>query len=289
MTRIAGVHGIGNYHYLADAGSLAAAVEKISADWTRALTSGLASVHSDYGSQVDLRVTYYAHLLHRGTTQGDIDPAYLDGDAQDLLIAWVEKLVLASAPQIAQGPRTARARAAADWLTRHLGEPVRRAVISFCREVSTYLGDPARRQAARDAVARTIADHKPRILIAHSLGSIVAYESLWQRPWPKIDLLLTLGSPLALPDTFFDRLEPRPVKGRGSRPPGTAGWINLADIGDIIAVPHTGLADNFDGLDYDNPAIIIGEGAFHDIQHYLACRSTAEILMPYLAEPGDHR
>ena len=288
MIRIAGVHGIGNYHYVADAGSLAAAAGEISADWTRALTGGLTSTYPAYQGHTDLRVAYYAHLLHRGTAQGDIDPAYLDADAQDLLVAWVEQLVSAPVPQIAQGPRTARARAAADWLTRHFGERTRRGVISFCREVSTYLGKESRRQAARDAVAATIADHEPRILIAHSLGSVVAYESLWQPPWPKIDLFLTLGSPLAIPSVIFDRLEPKPVNGRGARPPGAAAWANLADIGDIVAVPSTGLAQYFDGLDHDDPAIVIGEGAFHGIQHYLACRSTAEILMPYLAEPEDH-
>ena len=154
MTRIAGVHGIGNYHYVADAGSPAAAAGEISADWTHALTGGLASTYPAYQGHPDLRVAYYAHLLHRGTAQGDIDPAYLDADAQDLLVAWVEQLVSAPVPQIAQGPRTARARAAADWLTRHFGERTRRGVISFCREVSTYLGKESRRQAARDTARR---------------------------------------------------------------------------------------------------------------------------------------
>ena len=88
MTRIAGVHGIGNYHYLADARSPGAAAEEISADWTRALTDGLTSTYPAYQGHPDLRVAYYAHLLHRGTAQGDIDPASLDDDAQDLLVAW---------------------------------------------------------------------------------------------------------------------------------------------------------------------------------------------------------
>jgi hypothetical protein len=288
MTRIVGVHGICNYRYLDDAGSVSDAGADISADWARALEGGLADTGLGSQARVDLRVAYYAHVLHRGTAQGDIDPAYLENDAQDLLVAWVEQLVPTPVRQIAQGPRTARARAAADWLTRHLGVPTCRAALIFCREVSTYLRDQARRQAARDIVAETITDYQPRILIAHSLGSVIAYETLWQRPWAKIDLLLTLGSPLAIPGVIFDRLAPRPVNGRGARPPGIAAWANLADIGDIVALPRTGLANHFDGLDYDNPAIIIDERAFHDIRHYLACRNTSEILIPYLAQPdGD--
>jgi hypothetical protein len=291
VTGITGVHGIGNHHYLAAAnGSVTAASEEISADWTRALESGLANADPPSQVQVDLKVAYYAHLLHRGTAQGDIDPVYLDDEAQDLLIAWVEQLIPAPMPQISQGPRTARARAAADWLTRHLGEPACRVGLMFCREVSTYLHDPARRQAVRDAVAKTIADHQPEIVIAHSLGSVVAYETLWQHPRPKVDLLLTLGSPLAIPGVIFDCLDPRPTNGRGARPPGAAAWANLADIGDIVAVPRTGLAPYFDGLVRDDPAIIIGKRVFHGIQHYLACSDTAQVLVPYLTQQdGDPR
>ncbi len=288
MIRIAGVHGIGNYHYLAAARSVASASTEISTDWTRNLERGLASIHPAPQAQLDFRVAYYAHLLHRGTVQGNFDPAYLDDDAQELLIAWVEQLVPANMLQLAQGPRTARARAAADWLTQHLGEAMRRAAFMFCREVSAYLNNPARRQAARDTVTETIADHRPSIVIAHSLGSVVAYETLWQRPWHKIDLLLTLGSPLAIPRAIFDRLDPSPVDGRGARPPGAAAWANLADVGDVVAIPRAGLASHFEGLDYDNPAIIIGARAFHGVQHYLACHDTAKVLTPYLTRPAGH-
>jgi hypothetical protein len=286
MTRIVGVHGIGNHHYLTRVGSVAAAAKAISMDWAGALDSGLASADPLSRPQSELRVAYYAHLLHRGTAQGNTDPAYLDGDTQELLIAWVEQLVPARVPRIAQGPRTARARAAADWLATHFGDRARRAALIFCREVSTYLNDATRRQAVRDTVAETMANHRPRIVIAHSLGSVIAYESLWQHPWARVDLLLTLGSPLAIPGVIFNRLDPKPVNGHGARPPGAAAWANLADVGDIVAIPRTGLAPHFEGLNHDDPAIVIGERAFHGIQHYLACHDTAGILTPYLTKPG---
>jgi hypothetical protein len=283
MTRIAGVHGIGNYHYLAQTDSPAAAAAEISSDWARALDASLvASVGQVRPPRPELQVAYYAHLLHRGAPQGDIDPAYLDDDAQELLIIWVSQLIPAHVTSISQGTRTARARAAADWLTRHLGDPVRRAALIFCREVSTYMSNPARRQAVRAAVADTITRHRPKIVIAHSLGSVVTYETLWQNPQLKIDMLLTLGSPLAMPGIIFERLDPKPRNGRGARPPGAAAWANLSDVGDIVAVPRTGLAPYFDGISYDDPAIIVGERAFHGIQHYLASHDTAEIIVPYL-------
>jgi hypothetical protein len=55
---------------------------------------------------------------------------------------------------------------------------VRSLVTTFCREVHLYLSDPARRAAVRATVADTIATHQPALVIAHSLGSVVAYETL---------------------------------------------------------------------------------------------------------------
>jgi hypothetical protein len=220
-------------------------------------------------------VAYYAHLLHRGTAQGGDDPAYLDDEAQDLLVAWVDQLAPAGVPQ---GPRTARARAAGDWLSRHLGDRVLGYALTFVREVNTYLRDDGRRQRVRDAVAEAIAEQRPRIVIAHSLGSVVAYETLWEHPELSADLLLTLGSPLAMPRVIFDRLDPPPSGDRGQRPPGVAAWVNLADVGDIVAIPRDGLSPHFDGVTRDNPAIVIDDHAFHTIDRYLAARETAEVI-----------
>jgi hypothetical protein len=284
VTVIVGVHGIGNYHYRAHADSVKAATGAISVAWTAALGKGLAGLKGSTSldgcaAPAAARVAYYAHLLHRGTPQGGDDPAYLDEDAQDLLIAWVDQLAPAGVPQ---GPRTARARAAGDWLSRHLGDRVLGYALTLVREVNIYLRDDGRRQRVRDAVAEVIAQHRPRIVIAHSLGSVVAYETLWQHPELSADLLVTLGSPLAMPRVIFDRLDPKPSCGRGQRPAGAAAWTNLADVGDIVAIPRDGLSPYFDGVTHDNPTIVIGEYAFHKIDHYLASRETAEVVAPLL-------
>lgn len=270
---VVGVHGIGNYHYVPEAGgSVESATEVVSGTWSGAL-----------GHEV--RVAYYAHLLHRGTTHGADGIDFLDEDAQDILVGWIDQVAPAGVPQ---GPRAARARAAGDWLIRHMGRQALDMALKLVREVSTYLGNETRRQQARDAVARTVADAfdansgKPRIVIAHSLGTVVAYESLWQHAEPRIDLLLTLGSPLAMPTVIFDRLEPKPVNGLGLRPPSVVAWTNLADIGDIVAIPRDGLSPYFIGVTSDDPAITIGKNAFHAITRYLAAPETATTLANYL-------
>jgi hypothetical protein len=80
------------------------------------------------------------------------------------------------------------------------------------------------------------------------VGSAVTYESLWARPELQVDLLITLGSLLALPEIVFPNLHPAPEDGKRHRPPGVRRWINMADPGDFIAVP-AGLAHYFAAID----------------------------------------
>lgn len=277
MTTIVGVHGIGNYHhYAAASNSVDRATDVTSREWTRALGHGLAGS----GIRPPVRVAYYAHLLHRGTQMGRDDVRFLDENEQDLLIDWIDQLAPAGVPQ---GQRTARARSACEWLTRHLGDQALSFALKFVREASAYLQSDTRRRKVRDAVAEAIARDRPRVVIAHSLGTVVTYEALWEHCELSVDLLLTLGSPLAMPKVIFDRLHPSPVSGRGQRPPGVAAWANLADVGDIVAIPRDGLGPYFDGVTHDAPAIVIYKTAFHAVTRYLAAPETAALLTPYLS------
>ena len=85
-----------------------------------------------------------------------------------------------------------------------------------CREVHRYLGDSARRDAVRrtvaDTIAATSAQGGARVVLAHSVGSVVVYEALWARPASR-STLITMGFPLALPDVVFDQLEPVSANG----------------------------------------------------------------------------
>ena len=155
-------------------------------------------------------------------------------------------------------------------------------VTIFCQEVRSYLTDPDRRAAVRDTVADTITAARPRVLFAHSLGSVVAYETLWARPDLQVELLVTVGSPLGMPDVVFDRLQPGPTNGRGQRPPGVRRWINIADPGDIVAVPR-GLAASFTGIDADLTTPI-GVFNFHKVTGYLSCTTTAAALATLLGQ-----
>jgi pimeloyl-ACP methyl ester carboxylesterase len=223
-----------------------------------------------------VRVAYYAHLLHRGTPQTSDDVRLLQPDEQELFVALVD--LLRGQPQAAQGRATVPIRQAAEWLTEHYGTASRRLVTMFVREVASYLFAPDnnRRIQARAAIADAIRQEQPKVLIAHSLGSVVAYEALWSNPDLEVELLITLGSPLGMNQVIFDRLLPEPVNGSGGRPPAVHRWVNIADIGDLVAVPRS-LSGRFTDIEQWDP-ISIAAFDFHRVKNYLSCDTVTALL-----------
>jgi pimeloyl-ACP methyl ester carboxylesterase len=70
----------------------------------------------------------------------------------------------------------------------------------------------------------------PAIVVAHSLGSVVAYETLHELGGP-VPLLVTLGSPLALRAAVSPRIRPQPP----ATPDSVGDWLNFWDRDDIVA------------------------------------------------------
>ena len=149
-------------------------------------------------------------------------------------------------------------------------------------EVARYLAadDAPARAQAREHVATTIAGRQARVVIAHSLGTVVTYEALHAHPELEVDLLVTLGSPLALPGAVFHRLQPRPGGGTGLRPANVRRWVNISDYGDPIAILRP-FKTYFPGVDLDLTESV-GLFDFHRAARYLACASLAATLQPLL-------
>lgn len=114
------------------------------------------------------------------------------------------------------------------------------------------------------------------MVIAHSLGSVVAYETLWKTGLT-VPLLVTIGSPLAFPQVVFPRLIPAPVNGFGGKPPGVGQWSNLADHGDFIAVPVGGVGQSFTGV-HEDLHDSIAFFRYHRLTDYLRSPVLGEIL-----------
>jgi predicted alpha/beta hydrolase family esterase len=81
-----------------------------------------------------------------------------------------------------------------------------------------------------------------RVLVAHSLGTVLSYSALARHDdWP-VHTFVTLGSPLAVP-LVFNALEPAPVDGMGIWPGSVQRWVNVRAVNDKAC--ETCLADHF--------------------------------------------
>jgi hypothetical protein len=96
-------------------------------------------------------------------------------------------------------------------------------------QVTRYLTNADIRAAALKSVSDLIGPDT-KVLIGHSLGSVVAYEAAHRMNQP-LPLLLTLGSPLGLQTIVYQRLRPQPP----AFPPKVERWVNIADQDDFIA------------------------------------------------------
>lgn len=269
-TRILGVHGVGNFQSGLDA---AAAAERIAGWWRCALTGfPLDGVH--------LEVFYYAHHVAPATPQGAGGLDHLDDDATAAIVGWASQF--GAFTETPQGRFTQPARWGVQWIAEHFGLDHRLAagfVGAFFPELLRYFTDTPARAAVVADLADTLQRVRPDILIAHSLGSVVAYETLWEHDRIEVDLLVTLGSPLAMPDLVYHRLAAHP--GPRAKPPGVRRWINIADRGDIIAIPSGGIPRRFRDVTGDIPDTI-HTFDFHRATHYLACPATTAALAAHV-------
>ncbi|WP_219462841.1 hypothetical protein [Nonomuraea rhizosphaerae] len=270
MAGIVGVHGIGKYNYFMAAGDSAeGAADAMRLKWDHYLGVALGK-EGAYFSEV----AYFSHLLHDGRPkEGPQAFAGMHASAQQVLMGWARNRGL--------GERfTGALKLFTGWLLARLDGRSAAFAALFAPEVAAYLTDPGRRERCREAVRDVIRKHRPRVLIAHSLGSVVAYETLWANPDLEIDLLITLGSPLGMRNVVFEHLLPAPVNGRGSRPAGVKRWVNIADKDDIAAIPPD-LALCFTGVDAEE-RVNLDWIDFHTAEKYLGCPALAPHLRPFL-------
>ncbi|MER5730743.1 hypothetical protein ABT084_20830 [Streptomyces sp. NPDC002138] len=209
---------------------------------------------------------HYGDLFGRDQAQGAGDPdggreAAADAVLSELLVAWVDALAEEADPEERRILDHARAEAAPRAQEQGGGQVVRRALnvattllalrpwggaaqwitpkvmVSHLSQVARYLarGEPGadgsgldRRIRAR--VAEAIGDG-PAVVVAHSLGSVVALEALHELA-ASVPLFVTIGSPITMRTAVWPRLVPQPPV----VPEGVGGWLNVWDRDDILAV-----------------------------------------------------
>ncbi|MGW4029309.1 serine peptidase [Streptomyces sp. NPDC004838] len=252
--------------------------------WAGALANGYRAAGLGHVASPRVHAAYYADLLNDAEAQSVVDDVDdLSADEQALLLAWLRAAGLPEDPPEGQAFGTMPVRQALAWFAQRgsaSAERTARVAVALLPEVYGYLASPARRKGARRVVADAVQASGAKVVIAHSLGSIVAYEALHAHALPQVELLVTLGSPLGLPGGVFEMLDPTPRDGRGSRPSRLARWVNIADPGDLVAVPRR-LGDRFDVDAHHEEHIAAVD--FHMLDHYLGCGLVAAAVVPYLS------
>ncbi|MFN8024807.1 MAG: hypothetical protein U0W40_00175 [Acidimicrobiia bacterium] len=109
-----------------------------------------------------------------------------------------------------------------------------------------------------------LVDHETRVIVAHSLGTVLSYMALCNHPNWQVHTFVTMGSPLASP-MMGDMLDPKPVDGVGVWPGNVERWVNVRATGDkAAAVPMAKLfGPRVEDIEIDN-----GHRA-HDPEPYL--------------------
>jgi hypothetical protein len=138
------------------------------------------------------------------------------------------------------------------------------------------------------------------LLIGHSLGSVIAYDALWELsrdgdPSPRVDLFVTLGSPLGT--HFVQRsLSGAHEQGAARYPQNVRRWVNCAARGDTTALwrrlePHfremveLGLVESIeDVVDFDNYFHATTGINEHEAYGYLAQPRVAAVIADWLSE-----
>jgi pimeloyl-ACP methyl ester carboxylesterase len=229
---------------------------EIASRWVPALRDGLAHHGADVAAD-DVAVCFYGDLFR-------LDPETVDED---------------------QWQRTRAG--ASDMLEGLVGdgglEAISQAASSAAFErtvdlVSVLVGDPSVAEVARSRLLALLGP-ETRVLVAHSLGTVLSYNALVAHPEVAVPTLVTLGSPLG--SAVADGLLPEP-EASGHRPwPGVDRWVNVAAVGDR-ATGEGRLAPRF-GDRVEDRRVDNGHRA-HDPEPYLNNPVTGEAVASALSD-----
>ncbi|WP_406128492.1 hypothetical protein [Streptomyces sp. NBC_00989] len=240
MARVVCIHGIGQQH---------TGERELHGSWHPALCDGLIRAEARFTPDAsDVQCVFYGDLFRPpGRTLSFDDPPLdasdvADGFETELLLAWWreaartdETVLPPDARTLARTPHAVQRALNSLSRSRFFAGIALRGLVLDLRQVRAYLCDQALRAAVQQRVADAVTD-RTRIVVGHSLGSVVAYEALCAHPeWP-VRSLLTLGSPLGIRNLVFDRLHKGVDGTSGAWPGAVEQWTNLADEGDVVAL-----------------------------------------------------
>jgi hypothetical protein len=264
MVRVVGIHGIAQQYQSGP---------QRTDEWLPALRGGLEVAGfrpvADQFTETDLRVAFFGDLFRRPGSMAGGEPRYSErdlGPADEELLTVLYQEAVAQDPTV--GPQ--------------VGAMAGRVPVP----VQVVLAGPLLREQVLDRVAAEVTP-ATRVVIGHSLGSVVAYEYCCRCKPTGVELLVTLGCPLGIPRLIFDRLDPPPTHGRGAWPDPALRWVNVADPNDVVALRKR-LAPYFGPSSVGISVVdrLVDNGSQpHDASRYLNNRQTGEAVGASLTGP----
>jgi alpha/beta hydrolase fold len=238
VAEIVGIHGIAQEfsgRFSLEQLWLASVRDGLAAATYHALAEALTSRH--------LRVAFFGNLFRRPGTMGGQEYPYSASDLRpglelDLLAELYQTASAGDAgPEESMRGGRVTAQAMVERLLRNktFAGVARHALVGTLKQVALFLSDQSTKERVLEQVRDAVHDDT-RVLIGHSMGSVVAYEYLCRYQPSGIRLLVTLGSPLGIRNLIFDRLTPAPVAGVGVWPGKADAWVNVADPNDVVAL-----------------------------------------------------
>jgi hypothetical protein len=241
MARIVMVHGAFNELW---------GPNELKARWLPALRDGLWH-HNVAIADDDVEVCFYGDLFRRAP-----------GTAADARLEQSRAGITEMLSDLAGGDAIAA-----------LGQAANEAAFDRTVDMVTIMATEPDLRARIRARIEPLVDAETRVIVAHSLGTVLSYMALASHPQWTVHTFVTLGSPLAAP-MIFDTLDPRPVDGRGQWPGKISRWVNIRAVGDkAAAVP---LHERF-GPDVEDVVIDNGHRA-HAPEPYLNAASTGAAI-----------
>jgi hypothetical protein len=285
VSRLVGVHGIAQQQL---------GRHQLQAPWARALADGMERSAGRPISVPALDVAFYGDLFLSAPVGGGAKGFDSDGGAawDDVTDAEINDLIAAAGEVLSEDDLSAAARdaprkgfgrvplslqAMVAGLDRRFGAHASVLFVGELRQVRRYLLDPELKTEVEARVAETVGE-ECRILIGHSLGSVVAFEFLRQHPERRLDQLITLGSPLGL--RAIRHLMPDPEFGSEGVPGSVDAWVNLRDLRDPVACAGS-LAGWWPGI---REGIVDNQKSAHSAERYLSKKETGDAVLSVAPE-----
>jgi hypothetical protein len=274
MASIVGVHGMAKHQ---------AGRHQLLSGWRPALMDGLERAGNGHVTELDLDLAFYGDLFLSPGAQSrksgfNVDPlADLStdeiADLEEMLseIVTDEDVEAARKAEAEESKGYTRTPLAIQALMRAVGRRYAGASAITClgvlRQVRGYLRDEQLAAQIDDRVAKTISADTT-VLIAHSLGSVVAAQYLQNTLGHGIRLFLTLGSPLGLQ---FIRAAFR------ASPLDVPLWVNIRDRRDPVACAGA-LRTWWPQIAEAEDIIVENGNDTHAVERYLSRRQTGQVL-----------